>query len=74
MNPHGDGEQRLIREFDQKVRDNDAENEDEALAEVLDEDLDIFDLAMAYTDEGRNVSIADVPDEIKRNGVLDAQR
>ena len=73
-NAHEDDEQRLIREFDQNVQDNDAENEDEALNEVLDEDLDIFDLAMAYGDDVRNVRIADVPVKITRDEVLDAQR
>ena len=50
------------------------ENEDEALDEVLDEDLDIFELAMAYRDDGRSVRITDVPVKIIRNEVLDAQR
>ena len=74
MNPHGDDKQRLIREFDQKVRDNDAENEEEALDEGLDENLYIFDPAMAYRDDGRNVRIVDVPVKITRNEVLGTQR
>ena len=72
--PYEDEEHRLIRELDEKVHGNDAENEDKALDEVLDEDLDIFDLAMAYRDDGRNVRIADVPVRITRNEVLDVQR
>ena len=47
-NTYEDDEQRLIRELDRNVHDNDAGNEDEALDDVLDEDLDIFDLATAY--------------------------
>ena len=73
-NRYEDDEQRLIRELDQNVHGNDAENEDEALYEVLHKDLDIFDLAMAYRDDGLNVLIADVPVNITRNGVLDAER
>ena len=64
--PYEDDEKRLIREFEENVHGNDAENEDE--------DLDIFDLAMAYRDDGRNVRIADGPVKITRNEVLDAQR
>ena len=45
-----------------------------AVDEVLDEDLDIFDLARAYRDDGRKVHIADVPVKITRDEVLDAQR
>ena len=73
-NQYEDDEQLLIREFDQNVHGNDAETEDEALVEVLDEDLDSFDLSMAYRDDGRNVRIADVPVKITRNEILGAQR
>ena len=65
-NPYEDYEQRLIREFDQNVDGNDAENEDD--------DLDIFELALAYREDGRNVRIAVVPVKITRNEGLDAQR
>ena len=68
-----DDEQRLIREFDQDVHGNDAENEDEAFNEVLHGDLDMFDLAMACRDDGRNVRIADVPVRITCNEFIDAQ-
>ena len=50
------------------------ENGDEALGDVLDEDLDIFDLALAYTDDGRDIRIADVPDKLTRNKIPYAQR
>ena len=73
-NPYEDDEQRLIRECDKNLHGKDMENEDEALDEVLDEDLDIFDLAMAYRDEGRNVRVADVPVKNTSNEALDAQR
>ena len=73
-NPHEDEEQRLMREFDQDLHGNDAEDEYEAVNEVLHEDLNILDLAMAHRDDGRNVCIADVPVKITRNEVLDAQR
>ena len=69
-----DDKQRLIREFDENVLGNDSENEDEALDEVLDEDPDIFDLPMAYRDDGRNIRIADVPVNITRDEVLEAER
>ena len=50
------------------------ENGHEALDDVLDEDLNIFDLALAYTDDGRDVRIADVPVKLTRNEILEAQR
>ena len=73
-NAYEDDEQRLIRDFDENLHCNDAENEDEPLDEVLDDDLDIFDLAMAYGDDARNIRIIDVPVKITRKEVLDGQR
>ena len=49
------------------------ENGDEALKDVLDEDLNIADLAMACTDDGRNVRIADVPIKLTSNEILDTR-
>ena len=50
------------------------ENGDEALDDVLEEDLDIFDLALAYTDDGTDVRIAAMPVKLTRNEIFDAQR
>ena len=73
-NPYEDDEQRLVREFDKKVHGNGAEDEHEALDEVLDEDLDIFHLPMANRDDGSNVCIAVFLVKITRNEILGAQR
>ena len=70
-NAYEDDEQRLIREFEENVHGNDAKKEDETLDEFLYEDLDFFDLAMAYRDDGRSVRI---PVKITRDEVLDARR
>ena len=52
-------EERLITDFERNHDKNNTINDDEALYDVLDEDLDIFDMALAY--HGSGVSIADVP-------------
>ena len=69
-----DDEKRLLNEFERKSTTENVENGDESLDDVLEEDLDIFDLALAYTDDGRNVRIADVPLKLTRNEILDAHR
>ena len=66
-----DDERRLLRGFERNSMKEDVENGDEALDDVLDEDLNIFDLALASTDD---VRIADVPVKLTRNEILDAQR
>ena len=50
------------------------ENGDEGLDDVLDEDIDISELALAYADDGENVRIAHMPVKLMRNEILDAQR
>ena len=69
-----DDEKRLLNGFERRSTNVNVENGDEALDDVLDEDLDIFDLALAYTDDGRDVRIADAPVKRTRNEILDAQR
>ena len=48
-------------------------NGDEALDDVFDEELNIFDPALAYKNDGRDARIADVPVKLTRNEILDAQ-
>ena len=45
----------------------------EGLTFMLDEDLDIFDMALAYRDEGLDLSIADVPVRLMKDELLEAQ-
>ena len=68
-----DDEERLLSGFERNGTKANVENGDEALDDVLDEDLDIFDLALAYTDDGRDVRMADVPVKRTRNEILEAQ-
>ena len=69
-----DDEKRLLHGFERRSTKENVDNGDDALDDVLDEDLDIFDLAMAYTDDGSDVRIADVPVKLTQNDILDAQR
>ena len=69
-----DDEKRLFHGFERRSTKANVENGDEALDDVLDEYLDIFELALAYTDDGRDVRIADVPVKLTRNEIIDAQR
>ena len=57
---HISDEERLITDFERDHDKNSTINDDEALDDILDEDLDIFDMALAYQDDGGGVSIADV--------------
>ena len=54
-------EERLITDSERNHDKNNTINDDEALDDVLDEDLDLFDMALAYQDDGNGVLIADVP-------------
>ena len=54
-------EERLLTDFQQNHIDHNTTNDDESIDDVLDEDLDIFDMVLAYQDDGRVPSIADVP-------------
>ena len=69
-----DDERWLLNGFKRNSTKANVENGDETLDDVLDEDLDIFYLALAYTDDVRDVRIADVPVKLTRNEILDAQR
>ena len=69
-----DVEKRLLNGLERNITKTDLENGEEALHEVSDEDLDIFDLSLAYTDNGRDVRIADVSVKLTRNEILDAQQ
>ena len=66
-------EERLLTEFRQKYINRNTKNDDEAIDEVWDEDLDIFDMALAYQDDGRDLSIADVPVRLKKDELLEAE-
>ena len=69
-----DDEKRLLHVFERRSTKANVENGHEALDDVLDEDLDIFDLALAYTDDGRDARIADVSVKLTRNEIMDSQR
>ena len=69
-----DDEKRLLSVFERNSTKANVENGDEELDDVLDEDLDIFDLVLVYKDDGCDVRIADVPVKLTRNEILDAQR
>ena len=66
-------EERLLTDFQQNHIDHNTTNDDEAIDDVVDEDLDIFDMALAYQDDGRVPSIADVPVRLKKDELLEAQ-
>ena len=65
--------ERLITEIERNYDKNNTINDDEALGDVLDEDLDIFDMAVPYQDDGSIVSIADVPVGLTKDELLEAQ-
>ena len=69
-----DGEKRLLNEFERNNTKTDVENSDEALDDVLDEDLFILDLSLDCKDGGRDVRIADVPVKLTRGEVLNGQQ
>jgi len=50
------------------------ENDDEALDDVLDEELDLFDVINVYQDDGTRTRVADVQLPLTRDELLDAQR
>ena len=50
------------------------ENNDEALDDVLDEELDLFDVINVYQDDGTRPQVADVQLPLTRDELLDAQR
>ena len=66
-------EERLLTDFQQKHIDHNTTNDDEAIDDVLDEDLDIFDMALAFQGDGRVASIADVPLRLTKDEILEAR-
>ena len=44
-------EERLLTEFEQNHIYHNTTNDNEAIEDVLDEDLDIFDMGLAYQDD-----------------------
>ena len=68
-----DDEKRLLHRFKRRRTKANVENGDEALDIVLDEDLNIFDLALAYTNDGNDVRIAAVPVKFTRSEILETQ-
>ena len=63
----------MITDFERIHDKNNTINDDEALDDVLEEDIDIFDMALAYQDDGSGVSIADVPVRLTKDELLEAQ-
>ena len=66
-------EVRLLTDFQQNYSDYDTTNDDEAIDDVLDEDLDIFDMVLAYQEDGRDPPIADVQGRLTKHELLEAQ-
>ena len=66
-------EERLLSDFQQNHIDHNTTNVDEAIDDVLDKDIDIFEIFLAYQDDGRVPSIADVPVRLKKGELLEAQ-
>ena len=66
-------EEQLLPDFQQKHIDHNTTNDDEAIDGVLDEGFAIFDMALAYLDDGRDPSIADVPVRLTKDKLLEAQ-
>ena len=66
-------EERLLTDFQQNHIHRNKTNDDEAIDDVLDEDLDIFEMALAYQDDGRVPLIADVPVRLTKDELLEAQ-
>ena len=65
-------EERLITDFQQNNTDHNTKNDVEAIEDVLEEDLNIFDMALACQDDGRVLSIAEVPANRTKGEVLEA--
>ena len=45
-------EERILSDFQQNHIDHNTKKDDEAIDDVLDEDLDLFDISLAYKDDG----------------------
>ena len=73
MNTKSTDEEQLLTDSQQNHIDHNRTNDDEAIDDVLDEDLDIVDMALAYQDDGRVPSIADVPVRLTKDELLEAQ-
>ena len=66
-------EERFLTDFQQNHIDHNTTDDDEAIDDVLEEDLDIFEMALAYQDDGRVPSIADVSVRFTKDELLEAQ-
>ena len=66
-------EERLLTEFRQNHINHNTTNDDETIEDVLEGDLNIFDMALAYQYEGRDLSIAFVPVRLTKDELLEAQ-
>ena len=66
-------EERLLTDFQQNHTDHNTTNDDEAKEDVLDEDLDIFYMALAYQDDGRDPPMAEVSLRLTKDELLEAQ-
>ena len=66
-------EERLLTDFQQNDIDHNTTNDDKAIEDVLDKDLDIFDVAIAYQGDGRDFSIVDIPVRLTKDELLGAQ-
>ena len=63
----------MITNFERNHYRNNAINDVEALNNVLDEDVDIFDMGLAYQDNGSGFLIANVPVRLRKGELLQAQ-
>ena len=66
-------EERHLTGFQPDHIDHNTLNDDEAIDDVMDQDLNIFDIALAYQDDGRDPSIADVPLCLTKDELLEAE-
>ena len=66
-------EERLLTDFQKNHIAHNTTNDDEAIDDVLDEDLDIFDMALGYQDDVRDLLIAGVPVRLTKDDLLEAQ-
>ena len=66
-------EERLLTEFQQNHIDHNTTNDDETIDDVLGEYLYVSDIALAYLEDGRDLSIADVPLCLTKEELLEAQ-
>ena len=66
-------EERLLIDFQQNHIDHNTTNDNEAIDDVQDDGVDIFDMLRAYQDDGRVPLIAEVPVRSTKDELLEAQ-